>query len=226
MRYAKDFTGTVCFRHAILSPLGYETALFKGLTESFTCRGSAANMLLKKPDYQKTARLSEFGEMLLSSFDLLPVPKPRTNELNILFVRREDYLAHPRHNGRVESRLSNELEVFDSVNTWAKLHNNINCKLNVVNGLFAHMHMKEQLKAIRDASIVIGAHGAGLTHLVSAQPGTVVLEIIASMYNRPHFKLISGWKGLEYRAINLAGSHAQPAKVTDELGKIVESLGC
>jgi glycoprotein 2-beta-D-xylosyltransferase len=226
MRYAKDFTGTVCFRHAILSPLGYETALFKGLTKSFTCGGSVADMLLKKPDYQKTARLSEFGEMLLSSFDLLPVPKPRPNELNILFVRREDYLAHPRHSGRVESRLSNELEVFDSVNTWAKLHNNIKCKLNVVNGLFAHMHMKEQLKAIRDASIVIGAHGAGLTHLVSAQPSTVVLEIIASMYNRPHFKLISGWKGLEYHAINLPGSYAQPAKVTDELGKIVESLGC
>lgn len=183
-------------------------------------------MLRQKPDYQKTARLSEFGEMLLSAFDLLPIPMPRPSELNILFVRREDYLAHPRHSGKIESRLSNELEVFDSVNTWAKSHNNIKCKLNVVNGLFAHMHMKEQLKAIRDASIVVGAHGAGLTHLVSAQPGTIVLEIIASMYKRPHFQLISGWKGLEYHAINLPGSYARPAEVTDALSKIVMSLGC
>ncbi|KAJ1702500.1 hypothetical protein LUZ63_002279 [Rhynchospora breviuscula] len=226
VRYAKDFAGTVCFRHAILSPLGYETALFKGLTESFSCQGSAANILRQKPDYQKTARLSEFGEMLLSSFDLLPIPKREPGMLNILFVRREDYLAHPRHNGKVQSRLSNELEVFDSVQTWAKMKNNMKCKLNVVNGLFAHMHMKEQLQAIRDASIVIGAHGAGLTHLVSAQTDTIVLEIIASMYRRPHFQLISSWKGLEYHAINLPGSYARPTEVTDELSKIMKSLGC
>ncbi|KAJ3708643.1 hypothetical protein LUZ61_012348 [Rhynchospora tenuis] len=254
VRYAKEFAGTVCFRHAILSPLGYETAFFKGLNASFSCRGSAANMLRQKPDYRKTARLSEFGEMLLSSFDLLPIPKHEPHVLNILFVRREDYLAHPRHSGKVESRLSNELEVFDFVNAWAKMKNNIKCKLNVVNGLFAHMHMKEQLQAIRDASIVIGAHGAGLTHLVSAQTDTVVLEIdasvviganeavlthlasakigtnvlerIASKYGRPHFQLISMWKGLKYHAIILLGLYARPTEVTDELSKIVTSLGC
>ena len=58
---------------------------------------------------------------------------------NVLFVRREDYLAHPRHGGKVESRLSNEQEVFDSINNWASNHG---CKVNLVNGLFAHMPMK------------------------------------------------------------------------------------
>ncbi|VAI86186.1 unnamed protein product [Triticum turgidum subsp. durum] len=225
--YAKSFSGPVCFRHAVLSPLGYETALFKGLSESFSCEGAPAQSLRNKPDHQKTARLSEFGEMIIASFDLLEdgivPPKKTSNGLNILFVRREDYLAHPRHSGKVESRLSNEQEVFDAVEKWAKGQK---CKINVVNGLFAHMSMKEQLQAILEASVIIGAHGAGLTHLVSATSDTKVLEIISSFYRRPHFGLISHWKSLEYHAINLPGSYASIPDVTSELGNILKGLGC
>uniref|UniRef100_A0A0E0EN56 Glycosyltransferase 61 catalytic domain-containing protein n=1 Tax=Oryza meridionalis TaxID=40149 RepID=A0A0E0EN56_9ORYZ len=224
--YVKNFSGPVCFRHAILSPLGYETALFKGLSESFSCEGASAESLREKPDHQKTARLSEFGEMILASFDLLRddiLSSKTSNGLNVLFVRREDYLAHPRHSGKVESRLSNEKEVYDAIEGWAKGQK---CKINVINGLFAHMNMKEQLRAIQEASVVIGAHGAGLTHLVSATPDTKVLEIISSMYRRPHFALISHWKSLKYHAINLPGSYARVADVISELSNILKGLGC
>ncbi|KAG0524610.1 hypothetical protein BDA96_07G226300 [Sorghum bicolor] len=224
--YAKNFSGPVCFRHAILSPLGYETALFKGLSESFSCEGASAESLREKTDYEKTSRLSEFGEMIVASFDLLQddiMSSKKSNGLNVLFVRREDYLAHPRHSGKVESRLSNEQEVYDAIDKWAQ---GLKCKVNVVNGLFAHMTMKEQLRAILEASVVIGAHGAGLTHLVSATPDTKVLEIISSMYRRPHFALISHWKSLEYHAINLPGSFARITDAISELRKILEGLGC
>lgn len=224
IRYAKNFSGPVCFRHAILSPLGYETALFKGLTEHISCQGTSANILLGNPDERKTSRLSEFGEMLRAAFGILDLPTKPSSGHNVLFVRREDYLAHPRHNGRVQSRLSNEQEVFDAIKKWAVNHTK--CKVNIINGLFAHMSMKEQLHAIHEASVVIGAHGAGLTHLVAATPDTIVLEIISSLYRRPHFSLISQWKGLEYHAINLAGSYARPPMVIDELSSIVSSLKC
>lgn len=227
VRYAKHFSGSVCFRHVVFSPLGYETSMFKGLSESFTCQGTSANSLRESPDNQKTARLSEFGEMLRAAFgfptDENSLKWPSTVH-NILFVRREDYLAHPRHSGKLEPRLSNELEVFTAIQNWAANHTK--CSLNVVNGLFAHMSMKEQIRAIYEASVVIGAHGAGLTHLVSARSKTIVLEIISSQYHRPHFSLISQWKGLEYHAINLAGSYARPEMVIDELSSIVRGLGC
>ncbi|KAF3961054.1 hypothetical protein ACB098_06G025600 [Castanea mollissima] len=227
IRYAKNFSGPVCFRHAILSPLGYETALFKGLSEEINCNGASAQDLWQNPDDQKTARLSEFGEMIRASFGF-PLNRHRVEKpvsgYNVLFVRREDYLAHPRHGGKVESRLSNEQEVFDSLNNWASNHHV--CKVNLVNGLFAHMSMKEQVRAIQDASVIIGAHGAGLTHIVSALPKTVILEIISSYYRRPHFALIARWKGLEYHAINLDGSHANPKIVIDNLSSIMKSLGC
>ncbi|GMY31087.1 beta-(1,2)-xylosyltransferase [Fagus crenata] len=227
LRYAKNFSGPVCFRHAIFSPLGYETALFKGLSEEINCHGASAHDLWQNPDDQRTARLSEFGEMIRASFGF-PVNRHRVEKpvsgYNVLFVRREDYLAHPRHGGKVESRLSNEQEVFDSLNNWASNHHV--CKVNLVNGLFAHMPMKEQVRAIQDASVIIGAHGAGLTHIVSALPKTVILEIISSHYRRPHFALIARWKGLEYHAINLEGSHAKPEIVIDKLSSIMRSLGC
>lgn len=227
LRYAKNYSGPVCFRHAILSPLGYETALFKGLNDEINCHGASAHDLWEHPDDQKTARLSEFGEMIRAAFGF-PVnrhhiEKPLSGH-NVLFIRREDYLAHPRHGGRVESRLSNEKEVFESLKSWGSNYNS--CKVNIVNGLFAHMSMKEQVRAIQDASVIIGAHGAGLTHIVSAMPKTVVLEIISSHYRRPHFALIAQWKGFEYHAINLDGSYAKPTVVIDKLRDIIGSIGC
>lgn len=207
--------------------MGYETALFKGLTEDIFCDGASAQELWQNPDNHKTARLSEFGEMIRAAFglplNLHHVGKPATGH-NVLFVRREDYLAHPRHGGKVESRLSNEPEVFDALKSWAS--NYKGCKINLVNGLFAHMSMKEQVRAIQDASVIIGAHGAGLTHIVSALPKTVILEIISSQFRRPHFAYIARWKGLEYHAINLDGSYANPGTVINELVSIMKSLGC
>ncbi|KAL0320852.1 UNVERIFIED_CONTAM: Beta-1,2-xylosyltransferase [Sesamum radiatum] len=184
---------------------------------------SCGKNLIKK----KTARLSEFGEMIRAAFgfpvDRHHIPKPASGH-NILFVRREDYLAHPRHGGRVQTRLINEQEVFNSIKSWSSNHTD--CKLNVVNGLFAHMPMKEQVRAIQDAAVIIGAHGAGLTHIVSATPKTVILEIVSSEYRRPHFELIARWKGLEYHAIYLGGSYANPRAVINKLSAILRNLGC
>ncbi|KAE8723551.1 Beta-(1,2)-xylosyltransferase [Hibiscus syriacus] len=149
LRYAKSFTGPVCFSHVIFSPLGYETPLFRGLDEEIDCHGVSAHDLQQSPNHHKTARLYEFGEMIRAAFDL-PVNIHRAGKAasghNVLFIRREDYLAHPRHDGTVEQRLSNEQEVFDSLSRWASDH--VECKVNLINGLFAHMPMKEQVRAV------------------------------------------------------------------------------
>ncbi|CAN1290658.1 XYLT [Linum perenne] len=191
------------------------------------CSGAPAPELWKNPDDKKTARLSEFGEMIRAAFHF-PVnrhgaEKPGWGH-NVLFVRREDYLAHPRHDGKVQSRLSNEEEVFDAVVNWASNHSV--CKVNIVNGLFAHMPMREQVKAIQEASVIIGAHGAGLTHIVSATAKTVILEIVSAEFRRPHFELIAQWKGLEYHAIYLEEDHADPVVVVSRLRRIMKSLEC
>ncbi|KAE8723550.1 Beta-(1,2)-xylosyltransferase [Hibiscus syriacus] len=226
-RFTKIFTGPVCFRHAIFSPLGNETPLSRGLGEKIDCHGVSALDLVQSPDIHKTARLSEFGEMIRSAFDL-PVNRHRASKAalghNVLFIRREDYFAHPRHEGTVEQRLRNEQEVFDSLSRWASDH--VECKVNLINGSIAHMAMKEQARAIQDASVIIGAHGAGLTHLVSASPKTVLLEIVSKKFKRPHFQLIAQWKGLESHGIYLYGPYANPQIVITRLDRIISHLGC
>ncbi|CAH2069854.1 unnamed protein product [Thlaspi arvense] len=153
---------------------------------------------------------------------------PSTSVHNVLFVRREDYLAHPRHGGKVQSRLINEEEVYESLHHWVASGSTglTKCGINLVNGLFAHMSMKDQVRAIQDASVIIGAHGAGLTHIVSATPNTTIFEIVSVEFRRPHFELIAKWKGLEYHAMHLANSRADPTAVIQKLHEIMKSLGC
>ncbi|CAN7111472.1 unnamed protein product [Brassica rapa subsp. narinosa] len=64
IRYAKNFTKPVCFRHTILSPLGYEIALFNGLSGEIDCNGESPHSLWLDPDNTKTARLSEVVSLL------------------------------------------------------------------------------------------------------------------------------------------------------------------
>ncbi|KAF3502456.1 hypothetical protein F2Q69_00043735 [Brassica cretica] len=120
---------------------------------------------------------------------------------NVLFVRREDYLAHPRHDGKVQPLLINEEEVFESLHHWVASGSTglTKCGINLVNGLFAHVSMKDQVRAIQDASVIIGAHGAGLTHIVSATPNTTIFEIVS--VESPNFSLQSKRSGC-FRAFN------------------------
>ncbi|KVH99194.1 beta-(1,2)-xylosyltransferase-like [Cynara cardunculus var. scolymus] len=225
LRYAKHFSGPVCFRHAILPPLGYETVLSRGLFEDLDCRGGSAHEVLQNPNEPITARISEFGDMIKAAFGLpLNKPHPTSNHHNILFIRREGYLAHPRHGGTVQPRLENEQEVFDGLKKWASSHSK--CKVNVINGILAHMPMKEQLRAIEEASIIMGAHGAGLTHIVSATQEAEIVELIGVEFMRPHYALISKWKGIKYHPMHLREAYAVPSEVIDKVSNILANLGC
>ncbi|KAE8733992.1 pirin-like protein [Hibiscus syriacus] len=146
--------------HLVFVDVHCQTQLDETWKELFSslrfAKSFTAHDLVQSPDIHKTARLSEFGEMIRSTFDL-QLNRYRAGEEasghNVLFIRREDYLAHPRREGTVEQRLSDEQEVFDSLSSWASNH--VECKVNLINGLFAHMPMKEQVRAIQDASVII-----------------------------------------------------------------------
>lgn len=229
VRYAKNFTGAVCFNHVIFTPLGYETALFKGLNSGIPCKGCPSTELDQGKDNTKTARLREFGEMFKAAFGVLN--RSTSNDVKILFVRRENYLAHPRHKGKPEARLSNEQELFDSMKAWAQsVSKNYRGRggqgknVQVINGMLAHMKMEEQVQAVHDASIIIGVHGAGLTHILFARPGTIILELTSPLFPRPHYSHISHWMGLEYHSISMAHTEANCPQVLEHLGQILASF--
>lgn len=223
VHFARHLTGPVCFDHLIFSPLGYNSPFFKGLDLDLSCRGCAPEAISDNPRHL-TARVREFGEFFTAALNMTSeIMPPKDNSiLKVLFVRREDYLAHPRHSGKPESRLSNEIEVLEALRSWATSRSgHKKVSITVVEGLFAHMTISEQLKEIRESSIIVGAHGAGMSHLLFSRPQkTAVLELMSPYFVRPHFEVMSQWMGIEYHKIEMTSSEVDCSEVTRRIDQI------
>lgn len=59
---------------------------------------------------------------------------------------------------------------------------------DVVEGRFAHMSFKEQLEAVSRSCALVGAHGAGMTHVLFLPTDARVLELRTPGYHRHHFQ--------------------------------------
>lgn len=60
------------------------------------------------------------------------------------------------------------------------------------------MQIFEQMAAFRDAKIVIAPHGAGLANIIFSEPGTKIVELIASCYPNPCFADVANSAQLDY----------------------------
>nr|CAD22108.1 beta 1,2-xylosyltransferase [Physcomitrium patens] len=232
VHFARHLTGPVCFDHLIFAPLGYNSPLFKGLDLGLSCTGCAPEDIPNNPRHN-TARIREFGEFFVAAMNTTAnvMPQKAIFTFKVLFVRREDYLAHPRHSGKPESRLSNEVEVLEAPQAWAssrsgmKREDGVELSVTIVEGLFAHWALHEQLKIVRESSIIIGAHGAGLSHLLFAMPReTVIVELSSPFLVRPHFEAMSQWMGMEYHKTDMAISEADCSEVIRDLDQIFLGL--
>ncbi|MFG3817277.1 glycosyltransferase family 61 protein [Limnothrix redekei] len=59
----------------------------------------------------------------------------------------------------------------------------------------------KQVAMFAAAKVVVAPHGAGLTNLVFASPGTWVLELLSISYRPVCYKVISEFVGLNYRYV-------------------------
>jgi glycoprotein 2-beta-D-xylosyltransferase len=99
--------------------------------------------------------------------------------------------------------------------------------ITVVEGLFAHLTFSEQLKEIRESSIIVGAHGVGLSHLLFSRPQkTAVLELMSSYYMHPHFQFMSQWMGIEYHKIEMTSSEVDCSEMTRYIDQTFLGMLC
>lgn len=68
--------------------------------------------------------------------------------------------------------------------------------INVVD--FATLSFKEQLRIVQDTDILIGVHGAGLTHEMFLQPGSTVVEILPPNVDHKGFRNLANQLGHRY----------------------------
>lgn len=63
---------------------------------------------------------------------------------------------------------------------------------------FATLPFKQQLQIIRETDILVGVHGAGLTHGMFLRPGSVMVEILPAELNYKGFRNLAGLLGHTY----------------------------
>jgi glycoprotein 2-beta-D-xylosyltransferase len=181
--YVKHFgdAAALCLQRAVLAPFGYQSALGVGFTQRVgQCHGQP--------------HVRQFGDDMVRGLGLAPRASSSCGEdvTRALFVRRVHYLAHPRHNGKVVRRLDNEDDIWVALKAQAE---GGGAGVELLNGLFSSLSMREQVALAQAACVIVGAHGAGLSHVLFAPPEVHMLELQTPGFNRPHFIAYTGWAG-------------------------------
>ena len=140
---------------------------------------------------------------------------------HVLFVRRVNYLAHPRHDGRIVRRLDNEDTIMVALEQSAAQRGD----MKLLNGMFSAMSLVEQVQSVQDACVMVGAHGAGLSHILFAPDGVHMLELQPPQFQRPHFIAYSFWAMATHHVWALSDSTPPPTEVVARIRDVVSAAG-
>ncbi|EFY84844.1 DUF563 domain protein [Metarhizium acridum CQMa 102] len=130
-------------------------------------------------DCRESALVKAFVSRVLHLYDV-PTPARRNREVVAKFVRRTN-----------TRKLINETELIESVQKAIP-----HLDLEIVD--FAGFSFAEQLKIVRETDLLIGVHGAGLTHTMFLPPGSAVVEILPGDFAHMGFRNLAQILGHRY----------------------------
>lgn len=150
---------------------------------------------LNEHERMQVPYLSEFREFFLSRYNISTDHVIDCAKINVVIIWRRDYVAHPRNpNGNVVRKFDNEEEIVQEVKAT------LGPGANVQGMQLDNMQMTDQLQAIAKADILMGMHGAGLSHILFLPATSGVIEFKPE-YSNPalqHFKAFAQWRNLPY----------------------------
>jgi glycoprotein 2-beta-D-xylosyltransferase len=150
--------GGVCFDHVTFIPAGYASVLWS--------RGRAFPGLKPCP-----SMMEAFVKFVVEGYSLQRIPKQPGR---VTIIDRMPYLAHPRSKPHSAQRM---ILNFDELARSLRTVEGVT-EVQVVR--FEGMTFEEQLRTIRETHILIGNHGAGISHLLFLQDDSFVLEFAQS----------------------------------------------
>lgn len=169
------------FKQLVLGYMGYNSPLFVGMSDASL----------------KILPLSEeFREFFLTSYDVPYNKKLECSKLNVLFIWRRPYIAHPRNpSGDVHRKIKNEEEVLMSLR---KTYPN----WKIIGAQTDALPMRDQLQLASQADIMIGMHGAALSLTMMLPKHAALFELMPKYINpewKKHFVVMANWRHLIYK---------------------------
>ena len=153
------------------------------------------NSPLHQHDRPFTPYLEQFREFFLTRHGVSSVKTLDCSHLNVMFIWRRDYIAHPRNpSGLVKRKIQNEDELLETIRKAVPGHNVTGVQLDV-------LPMKQQLQLVATTDIFIGMHGAGLAHTLFLPIHGGLIEFYPTYWSASnrHFRAMAKWRGLQYQ---------------------------
>ena len=194
--YVRSLPPELRLDDAITVPVGYNSPLWHERPNSEAC----------------TEFVDGFVESILRALSISTTARPNRNQA--LLIDRRPYAAHPRNLDKHIDRVMTNIEEVERVLTsmgWA-----------VQRVQLETMAFEEQVKAVRAATLMVGIHGAGLSHLLWMSDGATVVEFTPT----PHldmFERFARWRpNLTHRRITIPrttdGRYTLPPTAVRQIG--------
>ncbi|XP_045167038.2 uncharacterized protein LOC123530332 [Mercenaria mercenaria] len=184
---------------------------------------------LNKHNSKNMPYLEEFRKFFLSRHNIPTKSELNCTKLKVMFLWRRDYVTHPRNpSGSVSRKIQNENELLNSARKHFVGHDIFGIQID-------KLDMKNQLKLIAHVDILIGMHGAGLSHTLFLPKHAGLIELYPTYWSNTniHFKAMARWRNLYYLTwTNNDRSKELPNKyiivdvkaVTDLIGKMKRNV--
>ncbi|QPG94344.1 hypothetical protein C2857_005739 [Epichloe festucae Fl1] len=131
-------------------------------------------------DCRESALVRAFASRVLQHFNIATPARGNTGVVNAKFIHRGGF-----------RKLINETELIESVKKAVP-----HIRLEIVD--FAKFSIAEQFKMVRETDLLVGVHGAGLTHIMFLPPGSAVVEILPSGFAHRGFRNLAQMLGHDY----------------------------
>lgn len=149
--------------------------------------------LMNIPKVETLPYLTEFREFVLQSFGISSGKTLNCNKLSVTVILRRDYRSHPElSDGLVLRKFLNDSEVVRTVEKLFIGHN--------IKGIYLENYtMKQQLEIITATDILVGMHGAGMSHILFLPKHAGCFELFPEYYDHLlFFEAFSRWRGTKY----------------------------
>eukprot|EP00050_Salpingoeca_kvevrii_P018589 m.76067 g.76067 ORF g.76067 m.76067 type:complete len:759 (-) comp8103_c0_seq1:70-2346(-) len=204
IRYVKSLTPKTCFRQVILGHIGHSSIL----------GGAGVNGL--RGDGCSSSFLSEFRSYVLRAYGIESVPMQRKR---VRITVRTPYLAHPRL--KLPLKATRSLQGIDEL---IRLVGQERPDIDIATSKLAELDFREQMLVFRESHLIIGVHGAGLSHTAWMHPDATVVEIDPGM-RQQHFDVYARLFGVGHEFARGSGSfHGSVSIVPQEMLAVINRL--